>query len=147
MKRINSFLAGLVCLLSSATVCYADDMPIPPAQLPAAAQTFVQQNFPGKTIAYAEKDAEFMKTRYEVSLNDGTQIDFDKNGNWDKVDCHMVAVPAALVPAAIQQYVNATFAGTSVVKIDKERHGYDVELSNGVELKFNQQGACIGYDD
>ena len=147
MKRINLFLAGLVCLLTSATVCHADDMPIPAAQLPTAAQSFVQQNFPGKAIAYAEKDTEFMKVKYEVHLNDGTQIDFDKNGNWDKVDCHMVAVPAALVPAAIQQYVNATFAGTSVVKIDKERYGYDVELSNGAEMKFNKQGACIGYDD
>jgi hypothetical protein len=43
--------------------------------------------------------------------------------------------------------VNATFAGASVVKIDKERYGYDVELSNGAEMKFNKQGACIGYDD
>ena len=147
MKRINSYLAALACLFTTATVCHADDMPIPAAQLPAAAKTFVQKNFPGKTIAYAEKDAEFMNTKYEVSLNDGTQIDFDKNGNWDKVDCHMVAVPAAIVPATIQQYVNANFAGISVVKIDKERHGYDVELSNGIEIKFNHQGAFIGYDD
>jgi hypothetical protein len=83
MKRINLFLAALVCLFVSTTVCHADDMPI----------------------------------------------------------------PAALVPASIQQYVKATFSGASVVKIDKERHGYDVELSNGVELKFNHQGAFIGYDD
>ena len=147
MKRINLFLAALVCLFVSTTVCHADDMPIPAAQLPAAVKNFVQKNFPGKSIAYAEKDAEFSGTKYEVNLNDGTQIDFDRNGNWDKVDCHMVAVPAALVPASIQQYVKATFSGASVVKIDKERHGYDVELSNGVELKFNHQGAFIGYDD
>lgn len=147
MRRINLFFAALVCLFISATVCHADDMPIPAAQLPAAAQAFVQQNFPGKTIAYAEKDTEFMRTKYEVHLNDGTSIDFDKAGNWDKVDCHMVAVPAALVPAAIQQYVYTNFAGAVVVKIDKERHGYDIELSNDMELKFNHQGVCIGYDD
>lgn len=146
MKRTNLF-AVIVCLFASTAICNAEDMPIPAAQLPAAAKTFVQQNFPGKTIAYAEKDTEFMKTKYEVSLNDGTQIDFDKAGNWDKVDCHMVAVPAALVPAAIQQYVNTNFAGTVVVKIDKERHGYDVELSNDIELKFNHQGVIIGFDD
>lgn len=147
MKRINLFLAALVCLLASATVCHADDMPIPAAQLPAAAKTFVQKNFPGKAIAYAEKDFEHMRVKYEVSLNDGTQIDFDSNGNWDKVDCHMRAVPTALVPAAIQQYVKSSFGGTSVTKIDKERYGYDVELSNGMEVKFNHQGVCIGYDD
>ncbi|MBR4388039.1 MAG: PepSY-like domain-containing protein [Prevotella sp.] len=73
----------------------------------------------------------------------------DKNllSDWDKIGCHMVAVPTALVPAAIQQYVKTSFGGTSVTKIDKERYGYDVELSNGMELKFNHQGVCIGYDD
>jgi hypothetical protein len=34
-----------------------------------------------------------------------------------------------------------------VSKIDKERYGYDIELSNDLELKFNHQGAIIGYDD
>ena len=147
MKRINLFLAALVCLFVSTTVCHADDMPIPAAQLPAAVKNFVQKNFPGKSIAYAEKDAEFSGTKYEVNLNDGTQIDFDRNGNWDKVDCHMRAVPSALVPATIQKFVASKYSGTVVVKIDKERHGYDVKLSNNLELRFNHQGAFIGYDD
>ena len=43
-------------------------MPIPASQLPAAAKAFVQQNFPGRTIVYAEKDTEFMKTKYEVLI-------------------------------------------------------------------------------
>ena len=33
------------------------------------------------------------------------------------------------------------------MKIDKERHGYDIELSNDLELKFNKQGQLIGFDD
>ncbi len=148
MKTVKFFFAALVCLFVSTTVCHADGRPIPPTQLPAAAQAFIQQHFPGKTIVYAEKDTEFMKTKYEVSLNDGTQIDFDKKGNWDKVDGHnMVTVPAALVPAAIQQYVSATFAGATVTKIDKERYGYDVELSNDMEMKFNHAGAIMAFDD
>ena len=148
MKTVKFFFAALACLFVSTTVCSAHDYPIPPAQLPAAAQSFLQQHFPGKTIVYAEKDTEFMKVKYEVNLNDGTQVDFDSQGNWDKVDGHdFVTVPAALVPATIQQYVNSTCAGATVTKIDKERYGYDVELSNGMEMKFNHAGAIIGYDD
>ena len=82
-----------------------------------------------------------------MSLNDGTEIDFYNNGTFDKVDCHTAPVPASIVPAAIQQFVKANFAGSAVVKIDKERYGYDIELSNGMELKFNHQGEFMGYDD
>ena len=59
----------------------------------------------------------------------------------------MTAVPAAIVPAAIQQYVSTSFPGTVITKIDKERYGYDIELSNDIDLKFNYQGAIIGMDD
>jgi hypothetical protein len=59
----------------------------------------------------------------------------------------MTVVPAALVPAAILQYVKVNFAGCSVTKIDKEHHGYDIELSNDLELKFNHQGMLVGIDD
>ena len=68
MKRTKLFFAALVCLFTANTVCNAHDMPIPAAQLPAAAKAFVQQNFPGRTIVYAEKDTEFMKTKYEVLI-------------------------------------------------------------------------------
>ena len=147
MKRTKLFFAAIVCLFTANTVCNAHDMPIPAAQLPAAAKSFVQQNFPGRTIVYAEKDTEFMKTKYEVSLNDGTEIDFDSNGTFDKVDCHAAPVPASIVPAAIRQFVMSNCNGAAVIKIDKERYGYDVELSNGMELKFYPQGEFMGYDD
>ena len=98
-------------------------------------------------IAYATIDRDFGKTTYDVRLNDGTEVDFDAKGTWDKVDCGLSAVPAQLVPTAIADYVKANFAGAMIVKIDKERHGYDIELSNDLELKFNKQGQLIGFDD
>ena len=39
------------------------------------------------------------------------------------------------------------FAGATVVKIDKEYYGYDVELSNDLDLKFNAQGQFMRIDD
>ena len=142
MKQIKFFLAAIMCILVS-NVAMADDTPIPVEQLPAAAKTFVQTNFQGKRIIYAEKDW----NSYECRLDDGTKIEFNRKGNWKKVDCHMIALPAAIVPATIQQYVSANFPGTVITKIDKERYGYDIELTNDIDLKFNYQGVLIGMDD
>ena len=142
LKNAKMLATALVCLMVSNS-CLADDKPIPVEKLPAAAKTFVQNNFQGKTILFAAKDW----NTYECHLNDGTQIDFRKDGTWDKVDCNMAAVPVAIIPETIQNYVKANFPDTFITKIDKERHGYDVELSNNLELKFNQQGVLIGMDD
>ena len=148
MKTTKLFLVAVICMLAQSLTSFADDRMIPVSQLPAVVKTFVTKNFSGKTIAYASKDVElFMGTKYEVMLNDGAKIEFDKKGNWDNVDCETYAVPTALVPASITKYVKANFPGTKIVKIDKERHGYDIELSNDIELKFNKNGALIGMDD
>jgi hypothetical protein len=142
MKTMKYFFAALMCILVS-NVAMADDTPIPVEQLPAAAKTFVQTNFKGKKILSAEKDW----NSYECRLDDGTKIEFNRKGTWKKVDRNMIALPAAIVPAAIQQYVSTNFPGTVITKIDKERYGYEIELSSDIDLKFNYQGVLIGMDD
>ncbi len=107
----------------------------------------IQNTFPGQTVSYAKVDRDFGRTTYEVCLNNGTELEFDKNGAIDKVDCNFSAVPAHLVPATIADYVKMNFAGAAIVKIDKERYGYDVELSNELELKFNKKGQLMNIDD
>ncbi len=165
MKSMKFMLVALVCLLVS-TVSYADGRVIPVTQLPEGAKTFVATHFPGKKIFYAQKDGR----KYEVRLDDGTEIDFDRKGVWDKVDCHdfqavpatidmvtvaerMVdchdfkAVPATIIPAPIAAYVQTNFSTFFITKIDKERYGYSIELSNDIELKFDKLGNLIGVDD
>lgn len=142
MKKVKFILAVLMAFVVS-NIAMADDTPIAVESLPAAAKTFVQTNFPKAKIIYAEKD----RNSYECRLADGTEIEFNRKGNWKKVDCHTTAVPAALVPKTIQQYVNSKFQGTIITKIEKERYGYDIELSNDIDLKFNKQGAFMSMDD
>ena len=147
MKKSRLFLVALMCMVLQSATCFADDRIIPVEQLPAAAKTFVQKQFPKAAISYASKDFEFGGTKFEARLADGTEVDFDNRGNWDKVDCYMQAVPAALVPVTIAQYIKANHPGTFVTKIDKERYGYEIELSNDLDLKFNRNGQLIGFDD
>jgi len=142
MKHIKLFLTALLCLVASG-ISRADDTPIPVDQLPASVKEFVKLNFEGRTIIYAEKDW----NSYECRLDDGSKLEFTKKGEWKKVDCKTKAVPEALIPATITAYVNANFAGNLITKIEKERYGYDIELSNDLDLKFGHQGEFLGIDD
>ena len=127
----------------------AQNQPAPAAnvQLPEPISAFLQQYFPNATVAYVETDPQYGGMEYDVTLTDGTEIDFDRTNQWDKVDCHMNPGPAALVPPAIANYVKTNFQGAVISKLDKERQGYDVELNNGMELRFGPDGQFMGYDD
>ena len=144
MKNFIAF--GICALFLLMTAC--SDKPVAPEQLPVNVKTFVQQSFPGMNITYAEKDLELTGYKYDVVLADGTRIEFDTDDVWDKIECPLTnPVPAALVPAPVATHIQANFPGAMIVKIDKESYGYEVELANGLELKFNKQGVLTEMDD
>ncbi|MBP5740245.1 MAG: PepSY-like domain-containing protein [Bacteroidales bacterium] len=146
MKKIILSIVSLALLLPFASRAN-DDRPISPDKLPAAAKAFIKETFPETPIVYAEIDKEITKTKYEVRLNDGTKIEFNGKGEWDKVECIRKAVPASLVPEVIVGYVQTTFPDNLIVKIDKERFGWSIELSNDLELDFSPEGALLRIDD
>ena len=139
-------LTGIFALVLLMTSC--SDRPVAPAQLPGAITAFIQQNFPNQAITFAQKDLEITGWQYDVVLADGTQIEFDTDQMWDKIQCPMTnPVPAVLIPAPIMAYLQGNFPGVMIQKIDKDSFGYEVELANGLELKFNQAGALMEMDD
>lgn len=142
MKLIKLLSVAAVCLLFTAVSC-AHDRIIPVTQLPAQAQTFIKTYFADKTVAYAKQDG----AKYEVKFNDGAEVEFDRKGNWDNVDCKFTAVPDAIVPEQIKNYVAANHPGALITKIDKERYGYEIELSNSLELKFDRNFNLFDIDD
>ncbi len=142
MKQGKLLLLTLVCLLLSATAM-ADDRPITANQLPAAARTFIKKHFPQDQVTEAELEKNFRSTKYDVKLSSGAEIDFNGKGVWISVDCEPSAVPAAIIPAAIKKYVNTKYKGQQIVKIEKKTYGYEVELSNDLELKFNKKGTFL----
>lgn len=129
------------------TTMASQQVPQQAAALPEPITTFLNQYFPGSTVAGIETDNEHGGIEYDVYLNDGTEVDFDARNQWEKVDCHTKAVPAALVPPAIVSYVKANYQSLPITKIDNNHYGYDIELSNGMELKFNANGQFMGMDD
>ena len=142
MKLFRLLSVAAVCLLFTAVSC-AHDRIIPVTQLPAQAQTFIKTYFADKAVAYAKQDG----AKYEVKFNDGAEVEFDRRGNWDNVDCKFSAVPEAIVPEQIKNYVAANHPGALITKIDKERYGYEIELSNSLELKFDRNFNIFDIDD
>ena len=145
MKNMRFFFLALALTLCASLS--ARDEIISEQQLPAAAKTFVKQYFKNRTVSLAKKDVDPGSTSYDIVLNSGTKIEFNAKGEWKEVDCAPAAVPAALIPAAIAKYVKANYANLKIVKIERDAAGYDIELSNDVDLQFDKQGNFVRIDD
>lgn len=139
MKRIIN-LALLVIVASLSAVAVAG-MPVKTSDLPKNARTFLTKYFAGDNVRKAEKDQGHRGMEFEVDLQSGAEIDFRENGDWKDVKAaHGKTVPAGIVPAAIADYVAKNHKGQSIVEISRKRGGYEVELSNGTELKLTENG-------
>ena len=55
---------------------------IPTGYVPANITSYVKRSFPNTKITKIERD----RTEIEVSLNNGLEIKFDKNGNFKRID-------------------------------------------------------------
>lgn len=138
MSKIKLLMMALALVLDSG-LCMADDIYVKAKDLPVMAQSFIAKTFPGKKIVRAEKDSELLKTNYEVLLNNGTELEFGPKGAWKKIKCKPNAVPESTVPAAIGKYVKQNFPQEKIVEIEIDYGRYEIELSNGTEIKFNKQ--------
>ncbi|MDE7407865.1 MAG: PepSY-like domain-containing protein [Muribaculaceae bacterium] len=146
MKRlllIMLVIAGFT-VATTARNSYSHDV----SQLPAAAQTILKNNFKA-SVSVIKIDKDFGRiSDYEVILTDGTEVTFDRNGNWENIETsNKNSVPKTFIPEAIRKYVATAQPGTRIVGIDKERSGYEIELSNGIDMKFDRQGNFLRYDD
>jgi hypothetical protein len=85
-----------------------------------------------------------------VYLTNGFEIDFTKSGEWDEIDGNINKLPQSIVdllPAGIMEYVEKQFTDQTIVKVNKEHFGYEIELNDNFEIHFNSHGDFIGYDD
>lgn len=128
----------LMLAVFTASAVYAGK-PINQSELPAAARTFITKYFSNDGVRKVEQDNGRHGTEYEVDFTSGAEVDFKSDGDWKEVKAARGnSVPAAIVPAAIAKYVADNFAGLSIVEIARKRGGYEVELSNGTELKLTE---------
>ncbi len=144
MKKLL-FVFGLLAASFTFVACDDDDEKISVVDLPAKAREFLDTHFPGQETRLVEKDND----SYDVSLKNGFDIDFDLAGEWDDVDGHTQAIPQSiidLIPEAIPAYVAEHYAGSVITEVNKELYGYEIDLDNRIELKFDKNGTFLGID-
>ncbi len=116
-------------------------------QLPAESREFLQKYFQNVEVSYVKVEQEFMDKSYEVLLQNGSKVEFDRQGKWDNVECRKNAIPAGIVPAPIDDFVKKNHPGQIILKIDRDNNGYEIDLGNKLELKFDKKYNLVSYDD
>ena len=143
MKSVKVILL-LVVMMTMGFQAKADhDQVIPFNQMPEAAQAFLKQHFTNKVPLVVTVDWDDYTIRYES----GEKVEFDKNGNWKEIDCRSSIVPTELIPEEIKTNIASTFPGAVILKIDRNRRGYEVKLNNGLEVEYSPTFQVIDIDD
>ena len=144
MKK--SILSALLVLTTCFTAC-AKEKVIPYLEMPLPAQRLIEAHFSKADVSLVMMDRELLRTEYEVRLNDGTKVEFDGDGELTKIDCGAKAVPEALIPELVRQYVKANFPNAFITEWGKDDRGWKAELSNGLDLEFNSKYEFLRIDD
>lgn len=146
MKKI---LALFVLGLGLSLTTHADDVISRNVKdLPEKAQTTLSKHFPGIKVQFITIDKElFEPTTYEARLANGTEVKFNHKGEWIEVDAKRTKVPAVFIPASIKKQATDMFPEAFIKKIEKDNRGYEVELSNGIDMKFDKKFKLRKMDD
>lgn len=139
VKRTLSL--SLIIIASSLLSALFAGTPIQQSELPKEAQAFIAKYFSNEQIKKVEKDNGRRGAEYEVDFISGAEIEFLSDGQWKEVKVSRGnSVPVEIAPSAIAKYISDNFNGLVIEEISRERGGYEIELSNGTELKLTEDG-------
>jgi len=147
MKKLFSLLIIVVIAMAGAVSASADKYTRDASVLPPAAIVTLDKYFKSK-VSLVKTDTSYGRVReYEVILKDGTEVSFDRSGNLKEIETSKSSkVPDALVPRTILDFVKSHQNKARVIGMEIDRKGYDITLSNGVEVEFDSNGNFIKYD-
>lgn len=147
MKKIMIFAASLLLTSGVAFGATDDDRPIRYDELPAAAQSFIAENFAKEQVSHITLDDGIMNDEYKVVFVSGTKLEFDGNGNWKELDCRYAEVPNTLVPTQIADYVKSNYPGSKITELKREHGEWEAKITGGLELTFDQSFKLVDIDD
>lgn len=145
MKKI--FLSLVVAMLAVMPMLADNDKMITREELPRKAQMFLTKHFDGVEVLYAKAERDMgVITSYDVVLDGNVKVEFNRSGEWISVDCEHSQVPNSVLPQGVLDYVSNKFAKAYVVEIERGRMGYEVKLSNDLDLDFDKNCKFLRVD-
>lgn len=145
MKKI--FLLLTLALVLIPFSVYSEVTTRDVGRLPAPARRTLAVNFPGAKVNHIKIDSNIVGSKeYDVVLDNGAEIEFDNDGMIKEVQAGKYGVPASLILKPIKKYLDENYKGQKVMKLEINRSDYEIELFNGIELKFDRSGKFLRVD-
>ena len=144
MKRIIALILSLSVFALSAK---ADDKPIDYEQLPAAARAFIQSDFASLSISFITRDADLLDTTYDVHFTNGLKLEFNSKGEWKEISNATALIDTKYIPKEILASIASRWPDAGIKKIERYRQGYEIELTNRLELKYDKHFRLVEIDD
>lgn len=149
---MKKFLLGLSLLLAIAitAISCSKDNDGNEIVLPGKANTFITAKFKtAKVVKVSKVNDNLTKKEFEVILDNGIKIEFDKDGNWVEIEAveDDQSIPSEFVPEKILAYLAINYPGLGVNSIEIEDDGYEIELTDGTDLDFDLQGNFVKVDE
>lgn len=152
MKKIFVTLTMFVLsagFLITAACQDRDEKKINYKDLPAVSRTFVERFFDQNMVKRVIHDLK--EQDYEVYMSDGSEITFNKAGEWIDVDTKSNPFPMQmfdLLPPSILSYLNDNYPNNPVDEVSLKSYGYEVSLGStpDTDVKFDKDGKFISVD-
>ena len=146
MKKLFKILAlALLVVIGTATV-NAERVPMSVDKMPAQVQTFLNDYYPGATVADSWSKMMRPTTEpmwYRVNLDNGTKLWFDLTGNWYQVSSKNASAPVSidLLPNIARKTISEKYSGVAIKSIKFKKDQYKVKLNDGTKLTFDKDYA------
>lgn len=109
MKRLLFILLSMMSV-SAALRAGNEIRTTDPQKLPATAREFIATHFPDTRIALIKIDREGGRTdSYDVLLENGSDLEFDRRGQWTEIDAERTTVPQSIIPLRIADYLKRNY--------------------------------------
>lgn len=145
---MKKFFAILGICVAATGFTFAGDRHITKQELPVEARAFLSAHYGQTGIAYATVDREVFDTTYAVSLNDGTRLEFSRNGDWMEIKSPRGGkIPMSAIPEKIASYIKKNYPKADVRQIEIDGRDCEVALSNGVEITFDRKLEMVRTND
>ena len=120
-----------------------DEKKIDFGDLPSEARSFIENYFPSADILSIVQEKEDGRKEYQVKLSDGTDMEFDEDGEWTNIECYFSPLPTGILPANVITKVEELHPDAYINGVEKELGGYVVEVTDagGIDwdMRFNAQ--------
>ena len=146
MNNRSLLKSALVAVaLSVSLISCAKEEVIPVSELPAEMKAYISTHFPSNTILQVVKDVDGLTKTYDVLLSERISLEFNRQKEIIDIDSE-IALPNSVIPEQIRQYVTANYPSNVITDWELDDRNQQVQLNNGLDLKFNMNGDFLRID-